>query len=138
MTPDSSTGTRPCAPSRTPDFFMREVSEKFPKADRVLRRGDFRQAYDSGRKFQARYFTAFVLAHADEPSRLGITATRKMGNSVKRNRARRLVREVFRKNKRLVPSGIDIIINVKSALSTALYQDLESDFISFLERASKQ
>src|SRR5258706_12788803 len=107
---------------------MSEVSEQFPKASRVLKRGDFRQAYDNGRKFQARYFTAFVLTNADKQSRLGITATRKMGNSVARNRARRLMREVFRKNKRLVPSGIDIIINVKSALSEARYQDLESDF----------
>jgi ribonuclease P protein component len=117
---------------------MREGSEQFPKANRVLRRADFRQAYEKGRKYQAKYFTAFVLTHADEQPRLGITATRKMGNSVARNRARRLVREVFRKNKQLVPSGIDIIINVNSALSEALYQDLEGDIILFLERASKQ
>jgi ribonuclease P protein component len=117
---------------------MSEVSETFPKANRVLQRANFRQAYEQGRKFQAKYFTAFVLANAGVQPRLGITATRKMGNSVARNRARRLVREVFRKNKRLVPSGIDIIINVKSPLAEALYQDLESDFILFLERASKQ
>ncbi|MBI3652822.1 MAG: ribonuclease P protein component [Acidobacteria bacterium] len=117
---------------------MSEVSEKFPKAKRVLQRGHFRRAYETGRKVQARYFTAFVLANGDAQSRLGITATRKMGNAVARNRARRLVREVFRKNQRLVPSGIDIIINVKSALAEVAYKDLESDFISFLERTSKQ
>ena len=117
---------------------MSEASEKFPKANRVLRRSGFRRAYDQGRKFQARHFTAFVLANDEAQPKLGITATRKSGNAVARNRARRLMREVFRKNKRLVPSGIDIIINVKSSLSEAVYQDLESDFISFLERASKQ
>jgi ribonuclease P protein component len=117
---------------------MSEVSEKFPKANRVLKRGTFRQVYEKGRKFHTKYFTAFIFENADLLPRLGITATRKMGNSVERNRARRLVREVFRKNKRLVPSGIDIIINVKRSLAEAVFQDLETDFISFLERASKQ
>ena len=117
---------------------MNEASENFPKANRVLKRGTFRQVYEKGRKIHTKHFTAFVLENADGQPRLGITATKKMGNSVERNRARRLVREVFRKNKRLVPSGIDIIINVKRSLPGAAYQDLESDFISFLERASKQ
>jgi ribonuclease P protein component len=117
---------------------MSEVSENFPKTNRVLKRGTFRQIYEKGRKFHTRHFTAFVLENADGQPRLGITATRKMGNSVERNRARRLVREVFRKNKRLVPAGIDIIINVKRSLAGSGYQDLESDFMSFLERAGKQ
>jgi ribonuclease P protein component len=71
-------------------------------------------------------------------ARIGITATKKFGNSVERNRARRLVREVFRKNKWLAQGGVDIVINVKRQLLEAGYRDLESDFKSFLERANKQ
>ena len=117
---------------------MSEVSEKFPKANRVLKRGDYRHIYETGRKFSARYFTAFVRRREGEPPRLGITSTRKVGNAVERNRARRLLREVFRKNKQLVPPGIDIVINVKSSLVEATYTDLEGDFKAFLERAGKQ
>ncbi len=114
---------------------MSEASEKFPKTDRILKRDVFRRVYEQGRKLQARYFTAFVLPNAGERARLGITTTRKIGNSVERNRARRLVREAFRKNKWLVPRGVDIVINVKRPLIEAGYRDLESDFIAFLERA---
>jgi ribonuclease P protein component len=113
---------------------MSEVSQKFPKANRILKRGDFRRVYDEGRKIQARYFTAFVLPNSGEQARLGITATRKIGKAVRRNRARRLVREAFRKNKWLVKPGVDIVINVKQSLTEASYQDLEADFIAFLER----
>ena len=114
---------------------MSEASEKFPKTDRILKRDLFRRVYEQGRKLQARYFTAFVLPNSGERARLGITTTRKIGNSVERNRARRLVREAFRKNKWLVPRGVDIVINVKRPLVEAHYRDLEGDFIAFLERA---
>lgn len=114
---------------------MAEVSGKFPKTDRILKRDLFRRVYQQGRKVQFKHFTAFVLAKQDDGARIGITATRKIGNSVERNRARRLVREAFRKNKWLVPTGVDIVINVKRPLVEAHYRDLEGEFITFLQRA---
>ena len=112
--------------------------EKFPKSDRLLKRELFRRVYDEGRKFQARYFIAFVLENQDDRTRLGITATRKIGKAVERNRARRLVREVFRKNRWLVPQGVDIVINVKRPLVEAGLNDLETDFIAFLEKVGNK
>ena len=67
---------------------MTDRAEQFPKTERVLKRGEFRAIYDGGRKIQARHFTAFVRRQENGPSRLGITSTRKVGNSVERNRAR--------------------------------------------------
>jgi ribonuclease P protein component len=113
-------------------------SEKFSKSDRVLKRDRFREVYDSGRKIQATYFTAFVLPNQSERPRIGITATRKIGNSVERNRARRLVRNAFRKNKWLVTNGVDIVINVKRGLVEASYGELEGDFVTFLKKAVTQ
>ncbi|MEK6321419.1 MAG: ribonuclease P protein component [Acidobacteriota bacterium] len=116
---------------------MIEVSEKFPKTARILKRDVFRRVYEKGRKIQFRYFTAFVLPKQEGTARIGITATRKIGNSVERNRARRLVREAFRKNKWLVPHGVDIVINVKRSLVEAAYSDFESEFTTFLQRAGE-
>lgn len=114
---------------------MSEVSQEFPKTDRILKRALFRRVYEQGRKLQFRYFTAFILTKQDNGARIGVTATRKIGNAVERNRARRLVREAFRKNKWLAPSGVDIVINVKRPLVEAHYRDLEVEFITFLARA---
>jgi len=113
---------------------MGEVSERFPKSNRLLKRDEFRRVYDKGSKIQARYFTAFVLTNSQEQPSIGITVTRKIGKAVRRNRARRLVREVFRKNKLLVPQGVDMVINVKHPLIDASYSDLEEDFTTFLKR----
>jgi len=109
--------------------------EAFGKQDRILSRQIFRRVYEQGHKFRAEYFTAFVLANSEQRSRVGITATRKTGNSVRRNRSRRLAREVFRKNKWRVPPGVDIVINVKSSMAEACYAEIEKDFIQFLERS---
>jgi len=117
---------------------MIEVSEKFPKTDRILKRDVFRRVYEQGRKIQFKYFTAFLLLKQSGPARIGITATKKFGNSVERNRARRLVREAFRKNKWLVPNGVDIVINVKRSMADAVYRDFEIEFITFLQRAGEK
>ena len=113
-------------------------SQRFPKTNRILKREVFKRVYEQGRKIQGRHFTAFTLENAEGRPRLGITATRKIGNSVERNRARRLVREAFRKNKWLAEVGVDIVINVKPLLVDASYRDVEVEFIALLQRVSRK
>ncbi len=113
------------------------MSETFPKSNRILHRAEFREVYAKGRKIQAKFFTAFVLQNSLERVRLGITATRKSGKAVNRNRARRLVREVFRKHKSRIAANLDIVVNVKSQLCDADYWDVEADFLAFIEKAGK-
>src|SRR5712692_2414536 len=117
---------------------MTDVSEKFPKSDRILKRDLFRRVYEQGRKIQSRYFTAFLAANQTGNPRIGITVTRKIGNSVERNRARRLLREAFRKNKWLAPQGVDIVINVRRSLIEAGYRDVEGELVALLKRAGEK
>jgi ribonuclease P protein component len=64
---------------------------------RRLRRADFQRVTGAGSKFTARYFQVFVHDRGDGgATRLGITVTRRVGNAVRRNRIKRLVREWFR------------------------------------------
>jgi ribonuclease P protein component len=117
---------------------MTEVSQKFPKSDRILKREGFRRVYEQGLKVQSKYFTAFVAANQIDKPRIGITVTRKIGNSVERNRARRLLREAFRKNKWLAPKGVDIVINVKRSLVEAGYREVEAELVALLKRAGEK
>lgn len=111
-----------------------EIESRFPRSRRILSRGNFRRVYDEGAKYQARFFTAFVSPSSAPETRIGVTVTRKIGNSVTRNRCRRLVREVFRKNKWRIAASVDIVINVKGALTEADFSELEADFLKFLEK----
>ncbi len=62
-----------------------------------LRRADFQRTTGAGRRISSRHFLVFLLDRGDAGrTRLGITVTRKVGNAVRRNRIKRLVREWFR------------------------------------------
>src|SRR5205085_8687669 len=81
---------------------------------------------------RGRYCTAFVLANEREIGRLGIAATKKLGGAVQRNRAKRLIREVFRRNK--IAPGYDVVIVPKRELLDAGLTVFEADYRAVLER----
>jgi len=57
-------------------------------------------------------------------TRFGIVAGRKVGHAVRRNRIKRLLREVFRLNKKRFPAGYDIIVIVKRGIPALSYNDV--------------
>ena len=69
-------------------------------------------------------------------SRFGIIATKRVGNAVKRNRAKRLLRELFRIHHCTLVVPCDLVIISRSSLLHAQYSDLESSFITALNKAS--
>src|SRR6476619_7599296 len=105
----------------------------FRPIERVRRRAEYQQIYERGVRTHGRYLTLFTLSNALPVGRLGIAATRKFGGAVERNRAKRLIREVFRRNK-LTP-GFDIVVIPKRELLDASLIALETEFLHTLERS---
>jgi ribonuclease P protein component len=87
----------------------------FPKARRLRKRREFLSVQGSGSRITLPSCLVLLLARPDsEPARLGITVTRKFGNAVARNRAKRLFREIFRRSSDLLPPGIDLVVIPKN------------------------
>ena len=105
---------------------------KFRPAERIRRRAEFQQVYERGVRIHSRYSTVFILANEGGVGRLGIAATKKLGGAVRRNRAKRLIREVFRRNK--IASGFDVVVIPKRELLDASLNVLEADYRILLER----
>jgi ribonuclease P protein component len=101
-------------------------------AERIHRRDEFQQVYERGIRIHSRFITVFVLANQRGVGRLGIAATRKLGGAVERNRAKRLIREVFRRNK--IAAGYDVVVIPKRELLDASLNVLEADYRTVLER----
>jgi ribonuclease P protein component len=79
--------------------------------------------------------TCFALPNELGTPRLGIAASQKIGNAVVRNRAKRLVRELFRSHKPLI--GIDIVVIPRREMIDASWRNLEADYRAALQRLEK-
>lgn len=97
----------PSAPARVP-------SAPFGRNDRIRARSEFQAVQGRGRKVHTAHYLMLVLPRADERTRLGLTVTKKIGTAVERNRVKRVFREVYRLNRALFPSGLDVVVIAKA------------------------
>ena len=108
----------------------------FRSAERIRRRAEFQSVYERGVRLRGRYSTTFILPNNRGIGRLGIAATKKLGGAVRRNRAKRLIREVFRRNK--IAVGYDIVVIPTRDLLDASLTVLESEYRGLVERGTRQ
>lgn len=119
----------PCSPSSEP-------SQAFPKSRRLLRRADFQRVYDGGTKIVGPFFLLFVRRREEEgPCRIGLTASRKVGKAVIRNRAKRLVREAVRRHWDSTPDDCDCIVHFRARVREATFAAIEQTLLETLRRA---
>lgn len=114
-------------------------AEALPKAKRLAKRREFLRVYDSGRKLFARYSVLFIAANGLPHSRIGITATKKLGNATVRNRLKRWTREIYRKQRerlRIDERALDVVVNVKTNAADATFADYSADLSRVLEKAA--
>ncbi|MEW5877517.1 MAG: ribonuclease P protein component [Acidobacteriota bacterium] len=102
----------------------------------IKRRRDFTQAYREGVKVHGRLMVVFVRwREGGTGPRLGITATRRVGGAVVRNRCRRRVRAVAKWGEGLVGDlPLDVVVNVKKELAEAPWPEVVAEFVRCLEK----
>jgi ribonuclease P protein component len=109
--------------------------QALPAAERIRRRPEYERVYSAGSKAHGRFMTVFVLPNGGAVPRLGVAATRKIGSSVDRNRAKRLAREVFRRHK--MAAGLDVVVVPRREMLDAPFASLEADYHAALQRSER-
>ncbi|PIE56702.1 MAG: ribonuclease P protein component [Desulfobulbus propionicus] len=84
-----------------------------PKTKLLRQRWEFARVYAKGARLRGEGFSLIFRDNAQPVSRLGISVPRKAGSAVRRNRVKRLFREVFRLNHDLFPAGSDIVVTIR-------------------------
>lgn len=90
---------------------------------------DFQTVYRRGKPYANKYLVMYVMDSGREDTRIGISASKKVGNSVVRHRFARLVRESFRLNKDILEDGKDIIVVARAAAKDKNFDKIESAFL---------
>ena len=90
---------------------------------------EFQYVYKNGSSFGNRLLVMYVVKSGDERNRIGISVSKKVGNSVVRHHITRMLREIFRLNNDKIETGLNIIIVARKAAAGTDYRHLESAFM---------
>jgi ribonuclease P protein component len=107
---------------------------RFRAEQRLRRQLDFQRARAQGRRHDCGAFTLWYAPHAPDqaptPTRVGVVASRvAVGDAVRRNRAKRRMREVFRRHQTLAPAGHDLLLVARNAINRISLSEIERRFV---------
>ena len=102
---------------------------KYAYSESLKKNRDFQLVYKKGTSFANKYLVMYVRENQLEKNRIGISVSKKVGNSVVRHRLCRLVRESYRLHEKEFHSGYDIVIVVRVNAKERTFREIESAFL---------
>ena len=95
-------------------------------SESLKKNSDFQKVYRQGKSYAKRYLVMYVLENHTEGNRLGISVSKKVGNSVIRHHLTRLIRESYRLHEDMFNNGLDIVVIARSTARDISYHETES------------
>ena len=105
---------------------------------RLTGKADFQRVRRTGTSYSHPLFVAVVCANDLAGARIGVSASRSLGGAVRRNRAKRRLREAFRPFMADVPGGWDLLVIARPALLEADWPDVQAAVRNVLRRSGLQ
>ena len=90
---------------------------------------EFKRVYDKGKSRADKYLVMYILENGTCSNRLGISDSKKVGNSVIRHHITRLVREGYRVNEDLFKTGYDIVVIARVGANSVHYHIIEKSLL---------
>lgn len=87
---------------------------------------DFQKVYREGKSLANRYLIVYILENQTDRNRLGISVSKKVGNSVVRHRITRLIRESYRLQEDTFNSGLDVVVIARKSAKDKTCREIES------------
>ena len=92
----------------------------------LKKNADFQIVYKEGKSFANKYLVMYVKENDLGINRIGISVSKKVGNSVVRHRVKRLILESYRLHEDMFNSGLDMVIIARTTAKEKGYHDIES------------
>lgn len=102
-------------------------------AESIKKNDEFKNVYQNGKSYANKYLVMYAVKNSRAENRLGISVSKKVGNSVVRHRIARLLRESFRLNNEKFHSGWDMVVVARTTAKGKNYSDIESAFLHLVK-----
>ena len=99
---------------------------RYPHSESLKKNRDFQLLYKEGKSRANRYLVLYVKENGLEKNRLGVSVSKKVGNSIVRHRITRLIRESYRLHEDMFNSGLDIVVIARESAKDRKYKEIES------------
>lgn len=110
---------------------------RFRWSDRLHRKQEFAQVIQEGKRYSYQGLVLWVYHQTEVPKgpRIGLAVSRKFGIAVRRNRLKRLLREVFRLHRSQLTPGIDMVFSANATVRLLNYQSIEAMVLMLWKKA---
>lgn len=112
--------------------------QRFRKSDRLLRRPDFVRVQTTGEKFRSKRVLIAWTPSTAGTTRIGVTVSRKVGNSPTRARVKRWIREAFRTNKDAWPAGVDFVVIARPPAARSDFWKIRGDMLRWADEQARR
>lgn len=103
------------------------------KTKSIKKNQEFREIYSTGVSYANKNLVMYIRKNGTDENRLGISVSKKVGNSVIRHRITRLIRESYRLNEKSVVQGLDIVVVARIGAKGKSYFEIESSLLHLMK-----
>ena len=106
---------------------------RFRKKERLTKKSDFQTIIKNGTRYSTKNFVIIIHQNNRDIRRIGVSASKRVGGAVRRNRVKRLLREFFRLHKDLLPDCSDFLFIAKPGSTQLNYSTLSNEMLRFFK-----
>jgi ribonuclease P protein component len=112
------------------------MDETLRPHERLRKRKDFLHIYRNGTRYRGKNFILVYLSNNLRFSRIAVVASKKVGNALVRNKAKRRLRTLYRMNKNYLKESYDLVFITNARIRQATWKEIQKDFLGALEALS--
>ncbi len=113
------------------------MGEGLKPRERIKKKKDFLFLYRKGTRIKVKHFNVIYHENSVGFSRLGVVVSKKIGKAVVRNKIKRWVRELFRRNKKLIPFPVDMLVIATRRLEETTWLEFREEYFQAIQRINR-
>lgn len=116
-------------------FCMKGMNLGMATLRKLKKNYEFKKVYNEGRYYVEKYVVMYIIKNNLNINRTGFSVSKKIGNSVVRNKTKRRMKEIYRKNAANTILGYDIVFTARVGSGSVEYSIIEKNIVSILKKA---